>query len=48
MNTDIRVSRTSNAAKVAAVLGALIVVILIAAPYWAGRADLRLMGEVFL
>lgn len=48
MNADIRVSRTSNAAKVAAVLGALIVVILIAAPYWAGRADLRLMGEIFL
>ncbi|MGP6089914.1 branched-chain amino acid ABC transporter permease [Antarctobacter jejuensis] len=48
MNTDIRISRTSNAAKVAAVLGALIVVILIAAPYWAGRADMRLMGEIFL
>lgn len=48
MSTDIRISRTSNAAKVAAVLGALIVVILIAAPYWAGRADLRLMGEIFL
>jgi len=48
MNTDIRISRTSNAAKVAAILGALIVVILIAAPYWAGRADMRLMGEIFL
>ena len=48
MSTDIRISRTSNAAKVAAVLVALIVVILIAAPYWAGRADLRLMGEIFL
>ncbi|MBV2361460.1 branched-chain amino acid ABC transporter permease [Thalassococcus sp. CAU 1522] len=48
MKTDIRISRTSNAAKVAAILAALIVVILIAAPYWAGRADLRLMGEIFL
>lgn len=48
MNTDIRISRTSTAAKVAAILGALIVVILIAAPYWAGRADMRLMGEIFL
>lgn len=48
MSTDIRISRTSSAAKVAAALGALIVVILIAAPYWAGRADMRLMGEIFL
>lgn len=48
MNKDIRISRTSNAARVAAVLAALIVAILIAAPYWAGRADMRLMGEVFL
>ncbi|SMD03929.1 branched-chain amino acid ABC transporter permease [Primorskyibacter flagellatus] len=48
MNTDIRISRTSGAAKVAAILGALIAVILIAAPYWAGRADMRLMGEIFL
>lgn len=48
MSTDIRISRTSNAAKVAAILGALIVMILIAAPYWAGRADMRLMGEIFL
>lgn len=48
MNKDIRISRTSSAAKVAAVLAAMIVVILIAAPYWAGRADMRLMGEIFL
>lgn len=48
MSTDIRISRTSGAAKVAAILGALIVVILIAAPYWAGRADMRLIGEIFL
>lgn len=48
MSTNIRISRTSNAARVAAVLGALIVVVLIAAPWWAGRADLRLMGEIFL
>ncbi|MGX9354733.1 branched-chain amino acid ABC transporter permease [Roseobacteraceae bacterium S113] len=42
------VSRSSKAAQVAAVLGALVLVILIAAPWWAGRADLRLMGELFL
>jgi branched-chain amino acid transport system permease protein len=48
MNHDIRITRTSNAAKIAAILGALIVIVLIAAPYWAGRADMRLMGEIFL
>lgn len=48
MTNHIRISRTSSAAKLAAVLAALIVVILIAAPFWAGRADMRLMGEIFL
>ena len=43
-----RVTRTSQAAKVAALLGALLLIVLIVAPWWAGRADLRLMGEIFL
>lgn len=42
------VSRSSRASQVAAVLGALILIALIVAPWWAGRADLRLMGEIFL
>ena len=42
------VTRTSRAAQVAAILGALALVILIAAPYWAGRDDMRLLGEIFL
>ena len=29
-------------------VGALVLVVLIAAPWWAGRADMRLMGEIFL
>ena len=45
---DFHVSRSSNAARVAAVLGSLVVITLIAAPWWAGRADMRLMGELFL
>ncbi|NNE87054.1 MAG: branched-chain amino acid ABC transporter permease [Silicimonas sp.] len=45
---DFTVSRTSRAARIAAMLGALILLVLIAAPYWAGRADMRLMGELFL
>ena len=42
------ISRSSQAARVAAVLGALVLIVLIAAPWWAGRADMRLMGELFL
>lgn len=45
---DYNVTRSSQAARVAAVLGALILIVLIAAPWWAGRADMRLMGELFL
>ncbi len=43
-----RVTRTSRAAQVAAVVAAIALVLLIAAPWWAGRADLRLFGELFL
>ena len=45
---DYSVTRSSNAARVAALLGALILITLIAAPWWAGRADMRLLGELFL
>ena len=45
---EYRVTRTSQAARVAAVLGLVILVLLVAAPLWAGRADMRLMGELFL
>ena len=46
--SDFKVVRSSQAARIAAVLGALVLVVLIAAPWWAGRADMRLMGELFL
>lgn len=46
--SDFHVTRTSSATKVAAILGLIVLIILIAAPYWAGRADMRLMGEIFL
>ncbi|MDO6730594.1 branched-chain amino acid ABC transporter permease [Marinovum sp. 2_MG-2023] len=45
---DYHVTRTSGAARMAAILGALVLVVLIAAPWWAGRADMRLLGEMFL
>lgn len=48
MQTQLSVTRSSRATKAAALLGLLILIILVAAPLWAGRADLRLMGEIFL
>ncbi|MEO0487836.1 MAG: branched-chain amino acid ABC transporter permease [Pseudomonadota bacterium] len=42
------VSRSSRASQVAAALGVLVLIGLIAAPWWAGRADMRLMSEIFL
>lgn len=46
--SKLHVTRTSHAAKVATILGMIVLIVLIAAPYWAGRADMRLMGEIFL
>ncbi|WP_170518734.1 branched-chain amino acid ABC transporter permease [Ruegeria atlantica] len=42
------VIRSSKAARVAAILTAIALLVLVAAPWWAGRADMRLMGELFL
>ncbi|WP_327795330.1 branched-chain amino acid ABC transporter permease [Harenicola maris] len=42
------VTRGSKSAKIAAILGLIVIVILITAPWWAGRADMRLLGELFL
>ncbi len=46
--SDFQVTRSSPFTKAIAVIGLLILIVLIAAPYWAGRADMRLMGELFL
>ncbi|AXI46723.1 branched-chain amino acid ABC transporter permease [Sulfitobacter sp. SK012] len=43
-----RVTRTSTAARAAAVIGLICLIGLAAAPYWAGRADMRLLSEIFL
>ena len=49
MSTDTHiVSRGSRASLIAAILGGLVLAVLIAGPWWAGRADMRLMGEIFL
>ncbi|WP_299153856.1 branched-chain amino acid ABC transporter permease [uncultured Tateyamaria sp.] len=42
------VTRATRASRVAMVIAALAVIVLALAPWWAGRADLRLMGEIFL
>lgn len=43
-----RIVRTSRSAQVAMVVAALGLIVLAAAPWWAGRADLRLLGEIYL
>ena len=42
------VTRSTPASRVAMVIGLLALVVLAAAPWWAGRADMRLMGEIYL
>jgi len=43
-----RIVRTSRSAQVAMVIAAFGLIVLAAAPWWAGRADLRLLGEIYL
>ncbi len=45
---DHTVVRSSRASRFAALAGIAILILLIAAPLWAGRADMRLLGELFL
>jgi branched-chain amino acid transport system permease protein len=42
------VTRSTRASRVAMGVGLLGLVVLAAAPWWAGRADIRLMGEIYL
>ena len=42
------VSRSTPASRAAMILGLIALIVLAAAPWWAGRADLRLMGEIYL
>lgn len=48
ISEQMQVTRSSRASNIATVIAVLVLVALIAAPWWAGRADLRLMGELFL
>jgi len=44
----LQVTRGSRASIIATCFGAIVLIILIAAPWWAGRADMRLMSEILL
>lgn len=48
MTKEYNVTRSSKAARVATAFGLVGLIILATAPYWAGRADMRLMSELFL
>jgi len=48
MHNDLHVSRSTRLSTVAMLLLAILLVVMAAAPWWAGRADLRLFGEIFL
>ncbi len=51
MNTELtsyQVTRSTRASKISAVAGLVILVVLVCAPLWAGRADMRLLGELYL
>ncbi|QYZ69044.1 branched-chain amino acid ABC transporter permease [Neotabrizicola shimadae] len=43
-----RVTRSSSISKAAMAVGLVVLLVLVAAPWWASRADLRLMGEIYL
>ncbi len=44
----VRITRSTPAARVAMIIAFIALIILTAAPWWAGRADLRLLGEIYL
>ncbi len=43
-----RIARSTPGARAAMVIAALGLIVLAAAPWWAGRADMRLLGEIYL
>lgn len=47
MGVQYQVQRSTRASKIAMTLAALVVIGLALAPYWAGRADLRMLVEIF-
>ena len=48
MKTEYKVIQSSNASKFSSMIALFIIICLFLAPWWAGRADIRLMSEIFL
>lgn len=46
--SSIRISQSTRSSRVAAIAGAMLIAVLIAAPWWAGLANMRLFSEFFL
>ena len=47
MNASFRIERSTRTSRITALVALVVLACLIAAPWWAGRANLRLFGEVF-
>jgi branched-chain amino acid transport system permease protein len=47
MKPGYSIERATRASRIAGVLSLAVVAVLIAAPWWAGRANMRLLGEVY-
>lgn len=47
MSLNYTVQRSTRASRISMSIAAVVLIVLIAAPWWAGRADLRLMVEIF-
>jgi branched-chain amino acid transport system permease protein len=48
MSENYRIEQSTPASRVGTAVGLGLVVALFAAPWWAGRADLRLFGEIYI
>lgn len=48
MSLNYKFVQSTPASKRFAILAAIIIVVLCAAPWWAGRADIRLLGEIYI
>lgn len=48
MNTHYHVTRSSTATRLSTLSAIVIVAVLVTVPWWAGRADMRLLSEIFL
>ncbi len=43
-----QVSQATRASRIASIVGAIVIITLITAPWWAGLANMRLLSEFFL